>query len=183
MEASFNSFQWIKNLWKFAKKEISLENDVTPYKKSVSRCSDNVMNSMSELDLSCKYATRIQEWLVYVQDTYPNAITPSAKKVTVKPMNNLKKVRFAEPLTSSSKIQQVESSNTSDSNTPVLSSTGVKCSTSNYGSKPPEHVEFNESDTYVLERFDTLAGNPVNEILLKLNLPDSRIFKDGGEGT
>ncbi|GJZ11396.1 reverse transcriptase domain-containing protein [Tanacetum coccineum] len=52
-------------------------------------------------------------------------------------MNNVKKVRFAEPLTSSSNIKQVESSNTSDSNTPVLSSTGVKCSTSNCGSKPP----------------------------------------------
>ncbi|GKA44584.1 retrovirus-related pol polyprotein from transposon TNT 1-94 [Tanacetum coccineum] len=90
----------------------------------------------SELDLACKYATRIQELLVYVQDTCPNAITPSAKKVTVKPMNNVKKVRFVEPLTSSSKIQQVESSNTSDSNTLVLSSTGVKCSTSNCGSKP-----------------------------------------------
>ncbi|GKA14333.1 hypothetical protein Tco_0693979 [Tanacetum coccineum] len=54
----------------------------------------------SELVLACKYATRIQELLVYVQDTCPNAITPSAKKVTVKPMNNVKKVRFAEPLTS-----------------------------------------------------------------------------------
>ncbi|GKA26292.1 hypothetical protein Tco_0712401 [Tanacetum coccineum] len=64
-----------------------------------------------DLDLACKYATRIQELLVYVQDTCPNAITPSTKKV--------------------------ESSNTSDSNTPVLSSTGVKCSTSNCGSKPP----------------------------------------------
>ncbi|GKE18825.1 hypothetical protein Tco_1426402 [Tanacetum coccineum] len=74
----------------------------------------------SELDLACKYATRIQELLVYVQDTCPNAITPSAKKVTVKPMNNVKKVRFAEPLTSSSKIQWVESSNTSDSDTSVL---------------------------------------------------------------
>ncbi|GKA93209.1 hypothetical protein Tco_0815195 [Tanacetum coccineum] len=31
-------------------------------------------------------------------------------------------------------------------------------------------------------RFDTSAGNPVNEILLKLSLPDHRIFKDGGEG-
>ncbi|GJT22289.1 retrovirus-related pol polyprotein from transposon TNT 1-94 [Tanacetum coccineum] len=91
----------------------------------------------SELDLACKYIIRIQELLVYVQDTCPNAIPPSAKKVTVKPMNNVKKVRFVEPLTSSSKIQQVESSNTSDSNTPVLSSTGVKCSTSNCGSKPP----------------------------------------------
>ncbi|GKE20582.1 hypothetical protein Tco_1432094 [Tanacetum coccineum] len=91
----------------------------------------------SELDLSCKYATRIQELLIYVQDTYSNAIIPSAKKVTVKPMNNVKKVRFSEPLTSSSNIKQVESSNTSNSNTPVLSSTGVKCSTSNCGSKPP----------------------------------------------
>ncbi|GJT51829.1 hypothetical protein Tco_0977986 [Tanacetum coccineum] len=77
----------------------------------------------SELDLACKYATRIQELLVYVQDTFPNAITPSVKKVVVKPMNNVKKVRFAEPLTSSSKIQQVESSNTSNSNIHVLSST------------------------------------------------------------
>ncbi|GJT65191.1 retrovirus-related pol polyprotein from transposon TNT 1-94 [Tanacetum coccineum] len=91
----------------------------------------------SELDLACKYITRIQELLVYVQDTCPNVIPPSAKKVIVKPMNNVKKVRFIEPLTSSSKIQQVESSNTLDSNTPVLSSTGVKCSTSNCGSKPP----------------------------------------------
>ncbi|GJZ48647.1 hypothetical protein Tco_0602479 [Tanacetum coccineum] len=48
--------------------------------------------------------------------TCPNAITPSAKKVTVKPMNNVKKVRFAEPFTSSSKIQPVESSVQSDSN-------------------------------------------------------------------
>ncbi|GJR22578.1 hypothetical protein Tco_0971105 [Tanacetum coccineum] len=31
------------------------------------------------------------------------------------------------------------------------------------------------------ERFDTSAGNPVKEILLKLNLPDHRILKDGGE--
>ncbi|GKE79774.1 hypothetical protein Tco_1549774, partial [Tanacetum coccineum] len=64
-----------------------------------------------ELDLSCKYTTRIQKLLVYVQDTCHNAITPNTRKV--------------------------ESSNTSDSNTPVLSSTGVKCSTSNCGSKPP----------------------------------------------
>ncbi|GKA76562.1 reverse transcriptase domain-containing protein [Tanacetum coccineum] len=36
-------------------------------------------------------------------------------------------------------------------------------------------------DKFVGERFDTSAGNPVKEILLKLNLPDHRIFKDGGE--
>ncbi|GJZ60066.1 hypothetical protein Tco_0615882 [Tanacetum coccineum] len=78
-----------------------------------------------ELDFSCKYATRIQELLVYVQDTCPIAVTPSTKKVVVSPMNNVKKVSFDEPLTSSSNIKQVESSNTSDSNTHVLSSTKV----------------------------------------------------------
>ncbi|GJR93933.1 retrovirus-related pol polyprotein from transposon TNT 1-94 [Tanacetum coccineum] len=36
-------------------------------------------------------------------------------------------------------------------------------------------------NSHVLERLDTSAGNPVKEILLKLNLPDHRILKDGGE--
>ncbi|GJY62023.1 hypothetical protein Tco_0462680 [Tanacetum coccineum] len=45
-----------------------------------------------------------------------------------------------------------------------------------------EHAEFDESDTYVLERFYTTAGNPVKEILLKLNLPDHRsILTDSKE--
>nr|GEY46442.1 integrase, catalytic region, zinc finger, CCHC-type, peptidase aspartic, catalytic [Tanacetum cinerariifolium] len=88
------------------------------------------------LDFACKHAQRIQELLVYVRDTCPNAINLSAKKVVVTPKNKVKKVRFVEPLTSSSDIKQVESSKTSDSNTPVLSPTGLKCSTSNYGSKP-----------------------------------------------
>ncbi|GJR71249.1 hypothetical protein Tco_0083614 [Tanacetum coccineum] len=90
-----------------------------------------------DVDLACKYATRIQELLVHVLDTYPNAITPNTKKVAVTPMNNVKKFRLAEHLTSSSNIKQVEYSNTLDSNTLVLSSTGVKCSTSICGSKPP----------------------------------------------
>ncbi|GJY96614.1 retrovirus-related pol polyprotein from transposon TNT 1-94 [Tanacetum coccineum] len=89
-----------------------------------------------ELDFACKHAQRIQELLVYVRDTCPNAINLSAKKVAVTPKNKVKKVRFAEPITSLSNIKQVESSNTSDSNTHVLSSTGLKCSTSKCGSKP-----------------------------------------------
>ncbi|GJS58520.1 retrovirus-related pol polyprotein from transposon TNT 1-94 [Tanacetum coccineum] len=60
----------------------------------------------SELDFACKYSTRIQELLVYVQDMCPNAITPSSKKIAVTPMNNVKKVRFTEPITSSRKTQQ-----------------------------------------------------------------------------
>ncbi|GJX30372.1 hypothetical protein Tco_0238451 [Tanacetum coccineum] len=45
-----------------------------------------------------------------------------------------------------------------------------------------EHAEYDESNTYVLERFNTTAGNPVKKILLKLNLSDHRLFKDGGGG-
>ncbi|GJT03585.1 retrovirus-related pol polyprotein from transposon TNT 1-94 [Tanacetum coccineum] len=47
-----------------------------------------------ELDFACKHAQRIQELLVYVQDTCPNAIKLSAKKVAVTPKNNVKKVRI-----------------------------------------------------------------------------------------
>ncbi|GKA45859.1 hypothetical protein Tco_0738655, partial [Tanacetum coccineum] len=45
------------------------------------------------------------------------------------------------------------------------------------------HAEFDESDTHVLERFKNLAGNPIKEILLKLNLLDHRILNDKGEVT
>ncbi|GJY76148.1 hypothetical protein Tco_0481264 [Tanacetum coccineum] len=44
-----------------------------------------------------------------------------------------------------------------------------------------DNEKFNESNANVLERLYTSAGNPVKEILLKLNLPDHRILKDGGE--
>ncbi|GJR95069.1 retrovirus-related pol polyprotein from transposon TNT 1-94 [Tanacetum coccineum] len=76
------------------------------------------------------------ELLVYVRDTCPNAYKPSEKLIAVTPMNKVKKVRFYEPFTSSSNIKQVESSKTSDSNTLVLSSTGLKCSTSTCRSQP-----------------------------------------------
>nr|GEU44939.1 hypothetical protein [Tanacetum cinerariifolium] len=55
--------------------------------------------------------------------------------------NKVKKVRFAEPLTSSSNIKLVESSKPSDSNTIVLSPTRLKCSTSNYGSYPIGNIK------------------------------------------
>nr|GEV75844.1 retrovirus-related Pol polyprotein from transposon TNT 1-94 [Tanacetum cinerariifolium] len=59
------------------------------------------------LDFAYKHAQRIQELLVYVRDTCPNAINFSTKKVAVTLKNKVKKVRFAEPLTSSSNIKQV----------------------------------------------------------------------------
>ncbi|GJT80629.1 hypothetical protein Tco_1054971 [Tanacetum coccineum] len=89
------------------------------------------------LDFACKHAKRIQELLIYIRDTCPNAYKPSEKLVVVTPMNKVKKVKFSEPLTSLSNIhKQVESSKTPDSNTPVLPSTGLKSSTSGSRSQP-----------------------------------------------
>ncbi|GJS90784.1 retrovirus-related pol polyprotein from transposon TNT 1-94 [Tanacetum coccineum] len=84
-------------------------------------------------------------------------LAPSAKKVAVTPKKKVKKVRFAEPLTSSSNIKQVESSKISDSNTPVLSPTGLKCSTSNYGSKPKS----NKKNDWILQ---TPSRNRKNKV-------------------
>ncbi|GJW70818.1 integrase, catalytic region, zinc finger, CCHC-type containing protein [Tanacetum coccineum] len=48
----------------------------------------------TKLDFACKHAQRIQELLVYVRDTCPNAINLNAKKVAVTPKNKVKKVRL-----------------------------------------------------------------------------------------
>ncbi|GJQ93904.1 hypothetical protein Tco_0005043 [Tanacetum coccineum] len=78
----------------------------------------------SALDFACKHVTRIQELLVYVRDTCLAVNKSSEKLVAVTPMNKVKKVRFSEPVTSSSNIhKQIESSKTPDSNTHVLPST------------------------------------------------------------
>ncbi|GKD75409.1 hypothetical protein Tco_1333691, partial [Tanacetum coccineum] len=58
------------------------------------------------LDFAYKHAKRIQELLVYVRDTCPNVYKPSENLIVITPMNNVKKVKFSEPLTSSSNIQQ-----------------------------------------------------------------------------
>ncbi|GJR98949.1 integrase, catalytic region, zinc finger, CCHC-type containing protein [Tanacetum coccineum] len=106
----------------------------------------------TELGFSCKHAQRIQELHVYVRDTCPNAINLSAKKVAVTSKNKVKKVRFAEPLTSSSNIQQVESSKTSDSNTLVLSSIGLKYSTTSKTKSWLWHVDYHISTSVLLNK-------------------------------
>nr|GEX95265.1 hypothetical protein [Tanacetum cinerariifolium] len=118
------------------------------------------------LNFACKHTQRIQELLVYVRDTYPNTIKLSAKKAAITPKNNVKKVRFAEPLTSSSNIKQVESSKTSDSNAPVLSPTGLKCFTSNCGSKPTGN-----------KRNDRISQTPSRNIKNKVEAQPRKVNK------
>ncbi|GKE27789.1 hypothetical protein Tco_1443173 [Tanacetum coccineum] len=97
-----------------------------------------------DLDSACKYATRIQEVLVYVSATCPSFTKPSEKLVAVTPLNKNKRVRFAEPATSSNNTKkQVDSKNTRDSNQPLLPSTRVISSTSAARSKPTSNAKKN----------------------------------------
>ncbi|GJU99443.1 hypothetical protein Tco_1328714 [Tanacetum coccineum] len=71
------------------------------------------------------------------KELYDSIKLPSEKLVAVTPKNKDKKVRFADPVTSSSNTQkQVDSYKLKDSNQPLLHSTGVIGSTSASGSKP-----------------------------------------------
>ncbi|GJS33961.1 retrovirus-related pol polyprotein from transposon TNT 1-94 [Tanacetum coccineum] len=138
--------------WEFEHTKVVFNNEIIPFLKSLKGIFNvfdrDLLNEIMLLhnrDAHIDYLKYTQEqadilWgielLVYVRDACPNTINLNAKKVAVTPKNKVKKVMFAEPLTSSSNTKQVESSTTSDSNTLVLSPTGLKCSTSNYGSKP-----------------------------------------------
>ncbi|GJY47694.1 hypothetical protein Tco_0436757 [Tanacetum coccineum] len=98
----------------------------------------------SALDYACKYVTRIQELLIYATQSCPSFNKPSEKLVAVTPRNKEKKVRFAEPVTSSNNIsKQTDSLKTKDSNIPLLPSTGVNSTTSASGSKPSGNTKKN----------------------------------------
>ncbi|GJV50762.1 hypothetical protein Tco_1446503, partial [Tanacetum coccineum] len=89
------------------------------------------------LESACMFTKHVQGLLVYVSQTCSNSPKPSEKLVAVTPMNKEKRVRFVEPITSLSNIpKQTDSLKTKDSNKPLLTSTGVKLTTSVSGSKP-----------------------------------------------
>ncbi|GJV96749.1 retrovirus-related pol polyprotein from transposon TNT 1-94 [Tanacetum coccineum] len=76
--------------------------------------------------------------------TCPNSPKPSEMLVAVTPMNTDKRVRFVEPVTSSSNIpKQNDSLKPNDSNKSLLTSTGVKPTTSASRSKPSGNTKNN----------------------------------------
>ncbi|GJT25377.1 retrovirus-related pol polyprotein from transposon TNT 1-94 [Tanacetum coccineum] len=97
--------------------------------------SQNPLNT--SLDSACKYTKQIQELLVLIGQTCHRFNNLSEKLVAVTPKNKDKRVRFTEPVTSSGYII-TKTAYTSNivSNKPMLSSIGVKSSTSASGSQP-----------------------------------------------
>ncbi|GKF92025.1 hypothetical protein Tco_0278744, partial [Tanacetum coccineum] len=89
------------------------------------------------LESACRYAKLIQEFLTNINKTCPSINNTDGKLVVVTPKNKDKKVRFIEPVTSSrNTITKTASTSNLVSNKPILSSTGVKLSTSASRSQP-----------------------------------------------
>ncbi|GJY14688.1 hypothetical protein Tco_0385110 [Tanacetum coccineum] len=89
------------------------------------------------LESACRYAKLIQELLTKISKTYHSINNTDGKLVVVTPKNKDKRVRFTEPVTSSGNtITKTTSTSNLVSNKPMLSSTGVKLSTSASGSQP-----------------------------------------------
>ncbi|GKD72934.1 retrovirus-related pol polyprotein from transposon TNT 1-94, partial [Tanacetum coccineum] len=91
----------------------------------------------NSFDSACMYTKRIQEFLIIIRQTCPSINNSSDKLVAVTPKNKDKKVRFTELVTSSGNTNtKTASSSNLVSNKPMLSSAGVKPSTSASGSQP-----------------------------------------------
>ncbi|GJV34010.1 retrovirus-related pol polyprotein from transposon TNT 1-94 [Tanacetum coccineum] len=83
------------------------------------------------------YAKLIQEFLTHISKTCPSVNNTDEKLVAVTPKNKDKRVRFTKPVTSlGNTITKTASTSNLVSNKPMLSSTGVKPSTSASGSQP-----------------------------------------------
>ncbi|GKC77690.1 hypothetical protein Tco_1128464, partial [Tanacetum coccineum] len=92
------------------------------------------------LESACRYAKRIQELLTNISKTCPSINNYDGILVAVTPKNKDKSVRFTESVTSLGNTKTSSSTNLV-SNKPMLSSTGVKLSTSARGSQPSGNTQ------------------------------------------
>ncbi|GKA56834.1 hypothetical protein Tco_0755906 [Tanacetum coccineum] len=89
------------------------------------------------LESACRYTKQIQDLFTNISKTCPSINNSGDKLVVVTPKNKDKKIRFTEPVTSSGNTNtKIASSSNLVSNKPMLSSTGIKPSTSASGSQP-----------------------------------------------
>ncbi|GJS63335.1 retrovirus-related pol polyprotein from transposon TNT 1-94, partial [Tanacetum coccineum] len=89
------------------------------------------------LESGYRYAKLVQDLLTNISKTCPSINNTDEKLVVVTPKNKDKRVRFTKPVTSlGNTITKTTSTSNLVSNKPMLSSTGVKPSTSASGSQP-----------------------------------------------
>ncbi|GJU96338.1 hypothetical protein Tco_1321094 [Tanacetum coccineum] len=97
----------------------------------------------SNLYSAYKFVTRIQELLVYVNETCPSTTPVSNKLVVVTPMNKTRKGRFAESndISKDKTQKQVQPQEKQTTNNSMSPSTGVSSSTEASGSKPRSNTK------------------------------------------
>ncbi|GKB75657.1 hypothetical protein Tco_0942552, partial [Tanacetum coccineum] len=94
------------------------------------------------LESACRYTKRIQELLTNISKPCHSINNSGEKLMVVTSKNEDKRVRFIEPITSSGNTNtKTTSSSNLVSNKPMLSSTGVKPSTSASGSQPSGNIK------------------------------------------
>ncbi|GJY85531.1 retrovirus-related pol polyprotein from transposon TNT 1-94 [Tanacetum coccineum] len=130
------------------------------------KCARKQNPSKPLLEYAYMFTKHVQELLVYVSKTCPSLTKPTKKLVVVTPMNKDKKVRFTEPVTSSSNIpKQTDSFRTKDSNKPLLTSIGVNTTTTASGSKPSQGVDLLKgswgSNLYTLSMENLLLSSSI----------------------
>ncbi|GJS93926.1 hypothetical protein Tco_0800894 [Tanacetum coccineum] len=97
------------------------------------------------LEFAYRYAKRIQELLTNISKTCPSINNADGKLVALTLKNKDKRVRFTEPITSSRNTNtKTSSSSNLVSNKPMLSSTGVKPSTSASRSQPSGNTKIDK---------------------------------------
>nr|GEY53453.1 hypothetical protein [Tanacetum cinerariifolium] len=107
--------------------------------------SKKLLNPLNiSLDYACKYTRQIQELLIVLQQTCHCLTDLGTKLVTVTPKNKTKQIRLTEQITKSGKttITTPPSANI-DSNTPMISSTGVTLVSSASGSMSQDNTKKN----------------------------------------
>nr|GFA22286.1 hypothetical protein [Tanacetum cinerariifolium] len=96
----------------------------------------------TSLAYACKYTRRIQELLLILQQTCHNITDLGTKLVPVTPINKTKQIRHTVQITKSERTTVATSPSANiDSNTPVLSSTGVTLVSSASGSKSQDNTK------------------------------------------
>nr|GFB86259.1 pyruvate, phosphate dikinase regulatory protein, chloroplastic [Tanacetum cinerariifolium] len=96
----------------------------------------------TSLDYACKYTRQIQELLMILQQTCPSVTDLGTKLVALTPKNKLKQIRRTTHITKSERTTVATSPSANiDSNTPVLSSTGVTLVSSASGSKSQDNTK------------------------------------------
>nr|GEZ52515.1 hypothetical protein [Tanacetum cinerariifolium] len=98
----------------------------------------------TSLDYACMYIRQIQELLMILQQTCPSLTELGTKLVAITPKNKTKQIRPTEQITKSGKTTVITPPSTNlDSNTPVLSSTGVILVYSASGSMSQDNTKKN----------------------------------------